>query len=460
MSRFQTFTVSAGIAPPLVGIRRKDALVKALGDLGFKEVEVYRKPNCLYGYQGDKRTETAEVIVRREHIGTLSNDIGFKRGNDGTFQAIISEYDRTKYSETWLQDLADRYAYHVRKGGLFTQSKRASKADQAYAKRIKQEQDAHAKRIQKVKQTIAQIKSQASTKASDQSHVKVQLSTNNLQSTHQSLANRDEERRIKALKSRLPAIKAEYKSLVDGLLLDSDTVSQAFQNVSQALNAKALTTAELQLQALDDARIEATQQKHYQTQSQLVYVQKRLDSLKNRLPQIIVENLQAQINQANKVWQKFSESDLQALHQQINEFEAQTERIQTAAVDLANSWIAKDFEASVIPATSDGDVLVEIKTHQGANTLMRLKFDGEQIDFEGPPEKSNACTTRPIEAMRIFQEQGYRVDWTEIDHQPVAEELKAQISCEEPMTKETTQGTINETSTPHQPKRRRKAQKH
>src|SRR5581483_12511644 len=43
------------------------------------------KPVHLYGYLGDARPETAEIVLRRFHIGRGSNDVGFKLGADGTY---------------------------------------------------------------------------------------------------------------------------------------------------------------------------------------------------------------------------------------------------------------------------------------------------------------------------------------------------------------------------------------
>ncbi|MGK7873313.1 MAG: DUF1257 domain-containing protein [Xenococcaceae cyanobacterium] len=94
-------------------IRNVEALVKALGDVGFNNVEVHETAQHLYGFQGDVRPQTAEVIIRRQYIGRASNDIGFKRQQDGTFKAIISEYDRYKYSQQWLNQLTQRYGYHT-----------------------------------------------------------------------------------------------------------------------------------------------------------------------------------------------------------------------------------------------------------------------------------------------------------------------------------------------------------
>jgi hypothetical protein len=94
-------------------IKDKDALVQALADVGFKNVEVHETAQHLYGYQGDIRPQKAEVIIRRQDIGRASNDIGFKRQNDGQFEAIISEYDRCQYSHEWLNHVTQRYGYHA-----------------------------------------------------------------------------------------------------------------------------------------------------------------------------------------------------------------------------------------------------------------------------------------------------------------------------------------------------------
>jgi hypothetical protein len=99
-------------------IRDKDALVEALKALqpGWK-VEVYAKAMPLYGYRGDQRIQVAEVIVRRASVGSVSNDIGFKLQADGTYAAIISDFDRNSmhYDEAWLGKLKQRYAVSVTK---------------------------------------------------------------------------------------------------------------------------------------------------------------------------------------------------------------------------------------------------------------------------------------------------------------------------------------------------------
>lgn len=102
-------------------IRDCKALLKALERLGFdsKKVEVYDKPQNLYGYQGDVRKQKAHVIIRRKYVGMSSNDIGFEQQADGRFVAHISEFDQgtgeyssrkdAKYNETWQNKLCTYY---------------------------------------------------------------------------------------------------------------------------------------------------------------------------------------------------------------------------------------------------------------------------------------------------------------------------------------------------------------
>jgi hypothetical protein len=99
-------------------ITDKAALVQALADVGYKLVEAHDTPQHLYGYGGDRRAQTAEVIVRRKYVGKASNDIGFRRTDDGSFEAIISLFDRWKHSRGWLRRLTQRYAYHVARAKL------------------------------------------------------------------------------------------------------------------------------------------------------------------------------------------------------------------------------------------------------------------------------------------------------------------------------------------------------
>lgn len=85
-------------------------LKECLAEKGYKEVEQHSTPQQLVGYHGDLRKDTAEIIIRRKHVGGASNDIGFKKQKDGSFAAVISDFDKGKHNEAWMSDLKKRYA--------------------------------------------------------------------------------------------------------------------------------------------------------------------------------------------------------------------------------------------------------------------------------------------------------------------------------------------------------------
>jgi hypothetical protein len=87
-----------------------DSLVKALQEMGYKDIEVHEKAQNLFGYQGDVRPEQANVIIRRKHISLESNDIGFRLTAQGTYEAIVSEYDQELLGSDWLGKICQTYA--------------------------------------------------------------------------------------------------------------------------------------------------------------------------------------------------------------------------------------------------------------------------------------------------------------------------------------------------------------
>lgn len=92
-----------------------DALIDALMETNqwtAAQIEVHATPQNLFGYRGDKRTEKAHIIIRRQHVGGSSNDLGFVKGEDGNYEAIVSEYDSRRYGKAWVGKLTGNYAYH------------------------------------------------------------------------------------------------------------------------------------------------------------------------------------------------------------------------------------------------------------------------------------------------------------------------------------------------------------
>jgi len=101
------------LATPMID---RECLLDALADMGFGQgkVEVNASAVPLVGYEGTPRSTTAEVVIRREHVGSASNDLGFVRTPTG-FTAIVSDYDRRRFGESWLRDLHARYEHHARR---------------------------------------------------------------------------------------------------------------------------------------------------------------------------------------------------------------------------------------------------------------------------------------------------------------------------------------------------------
>lgn len=89
-----------------------DCIKAAIEELGyvFEEHEVAQN---LSGYMGDERVQKANIIIRRRHMGTASNDAGFLKKADGNYELIISEYDkRTSRGQKLLTDLKQIYGKH------------------------------------------------------------------------------------------------------------------------------------------------------------------------------------------------------------------------------------------------------------------------------------------------------------------------------------------------------------
>ena len=92
-----------------------NALVVALMETGnwtVEQIEVHEVPQHLRGIGGDKRKEKANIIIRRQHVGRASNDLGFVKGEDGSYETIVSQFDLSRYGATWMANLKGNYAYH------------------------------------------------------------------------------------------------------------------------------------------------------------------------------------------------------------------------------------------------------------------------------------------------------------------------------------------------------------
>lgn len=92
----------------------QECLLAALADLGFDaaKIEVHATPVSLVGYAGDRRAQAANIVIRREHVGAASNDVGFLASATG-YQAFVSGYDHPRFGAGWLTQLISRYQIHL-----------------------------------------------------------------------------------------------------------------------------------------------------------------------------------------------------------------------------------------------------------------------------------------------------------------------------------------------------------
>lgn len=88
----------------------QDCLLGALSDLGFNQskIEVHDTPTNLVGYRGGRRSQLANIVIRRQHVGSASNDVGFLATATG-YQAYVSGYDNPRFGPTWLSKLNECY---------------------------------------------------------------------------------------------------------------------------------------------------------------------------------------------------------------------------------------------------------------------------------------------------------------------------------------------------------------
>lgn len=89
-----------------------ECIKASLKELGYT-FEDHKTEQNLHGYAGDIRQQTANIIVRRRHVGSAANDVGFKRKVNGKYELIISEYDRGGQTGTnFMQRMRQLYSKH------------------------------------------------------------------------------------------------------------------------------------------------------------------------------------------------------------------------------------------------------------------------------------------------------------------------------------------------------------
>ena len=109
-----------------------ETIKETLKELGFP-YEEHEVATNLMGWHGDRRTQVANIIVRRKNISSASNDIGFVKKANGKYELIISEYDRKipkgmlftkKFKQIYVTKQAKKY---LRKKGYKLKKQKVEK---------------------------------------------------------------------------------------------------------------------------------------------------------------------------------------------------------------------------------------------------------------------------------------------------------------------------------------------
>ena len=89
----------------------EDTLRRALVDVcQSRRIQFETGQNLsLYGYRGRERAETSDYVIRRKFVGSAANDLGFARKADGTFEAVISQFDSRTEGMRILNEIRQRY---------------------------------------------------------------------------------------------------------------------------------------------------------------------------------------------------------------------------------------------------------------------------------------------------------------------------------------------------------------
>ncbi|MHA2279385.1 MAG: DUF1257 domain-containing protein [Promethearchaeota archaeon] len=89
-----------------------ECIKAALKEMGYV-YEAHETAQNLHGFVGDVRKQKANIIVRRQHVGSASNDVGFNKTASGKYELIISEYDRRgKSRKDFMERMRQLYAKH------------------------------------------------------------------------------------------------------------------------------------------------------------------------------------------------------------------------------------------------------------------------------------------------------------------------------------------------------------
>ena len=95
-------------------IKDSQCLIESLQELMNlkpEQIEIHEEAQNLYDYTGTMRPQKANIIIRRQYVGLASNDMGFVRQPNGTYDIIVDDFSRSRhqYDQKWVGKLKQLY---------------------------------------------------------------------------------------------------------------------------------------------------------------------------------------------------------------------------------------------------------------------------------------------------------------------------------------------------------------
>ena len=98
-----------------ISLNDSDSIKEALKEMGYK-FEEHKIAQKLLGFAGDTREQVAHIIVRKKYVGSAANDVGFYKKADGSYDMIISEFDKSgnkKQAVDFMHRIKQLYGKHL-----------------------------------------------------------------------------------------------------------------------------------------------------------------------------------------------------------------------------------------------------------------------------------------------------------------------------------------------------------
>jgi len=136
----------------------QECLIEALVMVGFVRsvIEVHEEPVNLVGYNGVTRSERANIVVRRVHLGRVSNDLGFLSTPTGYL--AISDYDTGGLGSDWLGRLAGFYAQSLQAKQTRLAEEQRKQLEEQQRKLVEAQKDAVYQRAKKMGYNVQESK--------------------------------------------------------------------------------------------------------------------------------------------------------------------------------------------------------------------------------------------------------------------------------------------------------------